>query len=441
MEKNKFIKSKKELNLLVERAKNGKAKSQHELAFYYYTGNNFKQNKTEAFKWWNLASKKDFAKAHFNLAMMYFNGDGIEKNIKKSYEYANLSIKKKHPWQSASYFFLAKNFYIDGLLNKKNFSKSLKYLIIASKLGYLSADYYLGMIYRGEMHTGNLNQKRDNRLSFMYYKRAADKKFVPAILEVVSMLINGEGTKKNLKKAYTYYKKIKNINSNELLENLSVSPTARKSLLKSIDKLRKLFEKSETKKKQKIKFDKKLHDFINKNLLITFSNGCKFTGMTKKDPKDKKKLIPHGLGYAIWPDGACYKGQYKNGTFDGWGHYVSPGSHEFIGVWKKGFFSNGQMKKENGENYTGEFKMSRMHGKGKMNFSGNYTYEGHWKDGDAHGKGKLTYLKKFEQHEKGKVMEGNFYKGRWHGNFRISYSNGETNKVKYNMGNFVKKLK
>ena len=95
MEKNKFIKSKKELNLLVERAKNGKAKSQHELAFYYYTGNNFKQNKTEAFKWWNLASKKDFAKAHFNLAMMYFNGDGIEKNIKKSYEYANLSIKKK----------------------------------------------------------------------------------------------------------------------------------------------------------------------------------------------------------------------------------------------------------------------------------------------------------------------------------------------------------
>ena len=35
--KNKFFKSKKELNLLVERAKNGKAKSQHELAFYYYT--------------------------------------------------------------------------------------------------------------------------------------------------------------------------------------------------------------------------------------------------------------------------------------------------------------------------------------------------------------------------------------------------------------------
>ena len=38
-------------------------------------------------------------------------------------------------------------------------------------------------------------------------------------------------------------------------------------------------------------------------------------------------------------------------------------------------------------------------------------------------------------------MEGNFYKGRWHGNFTISYSDGEVNKVKYNMGDFVKELK
>ena len=194
-------------------------------------------------------------------------------------------------------------------------------------------------------------------------------------------------------------------------------------------------------KKQKIKFDKELAKIIKENPLLTFSDGRKYTGMTKKDPKDKKKLIPHGLGYATWPDGHMYKGQYKNGTFDGWGHYVSPGSHEFIGVWKKGFFSVGEMKSEDGQHYTGQFKMSKMHGKGIMNFSGNYTYEGQWKDGDAHGKGKLTYLKKFEQHEKGKVMEGNFYKGRWHGNFTISYSDGEVNKVKYNMGDFVKELK
>ena len=241
--KNKFFKNKKQLKLLVENANKGKVKSQHELAFYYYTGNNFKKNRTKAFNWWKLASEKDFGKAHFNLAMMYFNGDGIKKNIKKSYEYANLSIKKKHLWQSASYFFLAKNFYIDGLLNKQNSTKALKYLIVASDLGYLSADYFLGMIFKGEMHTGNLNQKRDNRLSFMYYKRAADKKFVPAIWEVILMLVYGQGTKKDHNKAHTYYKKIKNIDSSELLKNLSVKPSAIKSTLKLIDKMRKLFEK------------------------------------------------------------------------------------------------------------------------------------------------------------------------------------------------------
>ena len=76
-------------------------------------------------------------------------------------------------------------------------------------------------------------------------------------------------------------------------------------------------------KKQKINFDKEIAKIINENPLLTFSDGCKYYGMTKKDPKDKKKLIPHGLGYATWPDGHMYKGQYKNGTFEGWGHYVS----------------------------------------------------------------------------------------------------------------------
>ena len=89
--------------------------------------------------------------------------------------------------------------------------------------------------------------------------------------------------------------------------------------------------KGVNRKMSKIKFDKELAKIIKENPLLTFPNGCKYTGMTKKDPKDKKKLIPHGLGFAKWPDGHTYKGQYKNGTFEGWGHYVSPGSHEFIG--------------------------------------------------------------------------------------------------------------
>jgi len=43
----------------------------------------------------------------------------------------------------------------------------------------------------------------------------------------------------------------------------------------------------------KIKFDKKLEKVLKNEALITFPDGCKYTGMTKKDPKNNKKLIPH----------------------------------------------------------------------------------------------------------------------------------------------------
>jgi heterodisulfide reductase subunit C len=178
-------------------------------------------------------------------------------------------------------------------------------------------------------------------------------------------------------------------------------------------------------KMSQTKFDKELEKALKNEALITFPDGCKYTGMTKKDPKDNKKLIPHGLGFAMWPDKQSYKGQYKNGTFDGWGHYTAPNSHEFIGVWKAGFFQGGEWKKEDGQHYVGDFKKSKFHGTGTMNYSGNYKHEGQWKDNIPNGKGKITYLKDFEENEKGTVWKGIFKDGQMHGKFEITFSDGD----------------
>ena len=174
-------------------------------------------------------------------------------------------------------------------------------------------------------------------------------------------------------------------------------------------------------KKLKVEFDKELENILNKGTLLTFDNGCRYTGMTKNDPKDNKKLIPHGLGYAMWPDKQSYSGQYKNGTFDGWGHYKTPGSHELIGTWKAGFLSKGEMKNVDGTHYVGDFKKSEFDGTGTMNYSGNYKYEGQWKDNNQHGKGKITFLKFFEEHEKGTVYKGTYKNGKMHGKFEIAF--------------------
>ena len=171
-------------------------------------------------------------------------------------------------------------------------------------------------------------------------------------------------------------------------------------------------------KKFNDKFNKELKKVLKNEALLTFPDGCKYTGMTKTNKKDNK-LIPHGLGFAMWPDKQSYKGQYKNGTFDGWGHYTAPNSHEFIGVWKAGFIAKGEWKKNDGQHYVGDFKKSQFHGTGTMNYSGNYKYEGQWKDNVPNGKGKITYLKNFEKGEKGEVWNGSFNDGEMHGKFEI----------------------
>jgi len=172
---------------------------------------------------------------------------------------------------------------------------------------------------------------------------------------------------------------------------------------------------------------KKLKKFRTIKPILTFSDGCKYSGMTKKNNKNIKKLIPEGLGYAIWPDGNYYEGQYKNGTFNGWGNYVSPGSHKLTGIWKNGFIIKGEMKWEDGRYYVGEFKKSKFHGKGTMIVPDSYKYEGQWKDNLEHGKGKMTYLidSKEKNWEKGTILKGEFARGLQHGRFEKIFPDGE----------------
>ena len=87
--------------------------------------------------------------------------------------------------------------------------------------------------------------------------------------------------------------------------------------------------------------------------------------------------------------------------------------------------SVGEMNSKDGLHYVGEFKKSRYHGDGKMNYSSNKEYDGQWKDGNSHGKGKLTFLKDYEEHEKGTVYKGTYKNGEPHGIFEIIFPDGD----------------
>ena len=195
-------------------------------------------------KWWKLSAKKGFGKAYFNLAMMYLNGDGVPVNLKASYKYHNLSIKKKHKYQSISYYLLAKKFYLDGLLKKKDINKGLKYMEIAGKKGDFSATYQLGIIYDSKFDIyDEYGIKKDDKKAFKFYKDAADKKFIPALQQVITMYSNGQGVKKSYKMIIKYINLIKENDNDDLINNTTLLPEAKKSIKAMIKKMKKKYDK------------------------------------------------------------------------------------------------------------------------------------------------------------------------------------------------------
>ena len=187
---------------------------------------------------------------------------------------------------------------------------------------------------------------------------------------------------------------------------------------------------------KKIEIDKELKKILNTQTLLKFPDGCKFTGMTKKKGN---RLIPHGLGFGLWPNGHSYKGQYKNGQFDGWGNYISPGNYEYSGLWKKNYMSGyGEIKYSNSQTYKGEFKNSKKNGYGTLIVSDQFKTEGKWKDDKLHGEGKITFLKDIDDEEKGTIIKGNYVKGNLHGPSEKIYPDGDILYCVYDNGVLIK---
>lgn len=59
---------------------------------------------------------------------------------------------------------------------------------------------------------------------------------------------------------------------------------------------------------------------------ISLSEKYKYVGNFKNDVKE-------GHGHIVYENGSSYDGLWKNGKFDGEGHYISP-SMEYQGGWK-----------------------------------------------------------------------------------------------------------
>ncbi|MDC3000405.1 hypothetical protein OAY25_03710 [Candidatus Pelagibacter sp.] len=114
-----------------------------------------------------------------------------------------------------------------------------------------------------------------------------------------------------------------------------------------------------------------------------FNDGSRFEGQSNKVEDSK---LPNGYGKLYYPNGHIqYKGNFKNGLFNGYGEYISPNHYEYLGdfknnkkhgngkiIWKddkasfKGIFKNDKVIKgeyvlSNGNKFTGLIKNNKFY--------------------------------------------------------------------------------
>jgi len=184
-------------------------------------------------------------------------------------------------------------------------------------------------------------------------------------------------------------------------------------------------------------------------------------GIKIKHPSEPEKLSiyegdvnlkreRHGFG-RLTTIKSVYLGEWRNGSFTGWGRETRRSGKIYEGKFIDGFIQGkGILKNDKGVTFVGDFLNSKRHGKGILDTS-KVHYEGDFKNDKLCGKGKInfkpeghSYEGEFDNNEingfgtfkwkNGDSYIGFMRIGKMHGNGKYFFNNGLVYEGKYNNG-------
>ncbi len=145
-----------------------------------------------------------------------------------------------------------------------------------------------------------------------------------------------------------------------------------------------------------------------------------------------------GLGTYLYPSGAKYVGQFKNGKIEGKGTLYFSNGNIYRGNWKDYYREGeGELQFNDGSKYSGNFEKSKFEGHGVLLYPNGDKYEGNWKEDLSNGEGIYYFID-------GDRYEGNFKDGDFDGFGTMFYKNGAkyqgnwANNKKHGEGKFFK---
>jgi len=131
------------------------------------------------------------------------------------------------------------------------------------------------------------------------------------------------------------------------------------------------------------------HDSTNRNGIGTFidPDGAFYRGEWKNNMKE-------GRGIHEWPDKSRYEGEWSKDKRNGFGVYIWEDGRKFVGYHEDDRRCKGTFYWPEGFSYYGEYKNSLRHGKGKFTWPDGDYFDGYWHLGCRKGTGTFTCVQK-----------------------------------------------
>jgi len=134
-----FAKEKEQINLLLEKAKNGDLVATYKLGLIFYNGNNVTRDLKKAEIWFHEAAQKGKTEAYFYLGELYFK--------KQKYFKAAKWFKKSAKTGEVNAQFYLGLMHMKGHGVQKDYYKAIKLYKIAANKGNARAQCSLGTLY------------------------------------------------------------------------------------------------------------------------------------------------------------------------------------------------------------------------------------------------------------------------------------------------------
>lgn len=141
----------------------------------------------------------------------------------------------------------------------------------------------------------------------------------------------------------------------------------------------------------------------------------------------------NGKGTYLYPSGAKYIGQFRNGKIHGQGILYFSNGNKYVGDWKYNYREGyGRLVFSNGDEYEGQFLRSKFNGEGALSYHSGDEYDGEWVDDKMEGRGIYSFRNgdRYEGSFRDNKFDGNgtmFYGigGKYVGNWKDNKKNGE----------------